>query len=225
MKPSLFLALMIYLSATLGWAQGEVPLPNSVQAQVGDNYFGQSFGLTYSRDLLGPLWGQFALEIGSISFTSASGQTFFIFTNNTAIDYNVGLDIHDMVTTALAFHWTDRGTLRWLDSLAVGLTYFDLTVHTSYDTGNPGDPYQGQRDISAFALYTELHLLDFHVPNDRLFFSLGAKCNTAFLESPQTVYTKNRNGQTSSVSEINPNGGSILFPDIEGFLGLGYEFE
>ncbi len=100
-----------------------------------------------------------------------------------------------------------------------------MTFHLSFNGADPSDTFQGQRDISAFALYTDLHLLDFYPPHDKLFFSLGIKGNTAFLSSPQTVNATDGSGGTAFISYSSGNGGAIMFPDLELYLGLGYGFE
>lgn len=225
MRHYFFLAFLACFQCSTAWGQDKDSLPNSGQIQVGSNYFGQSVALAYSRNLAGPLWAEVALETQSISFQSAAGQNFFVFYNSSYTNFNIGLDVHDFVTLDLAFHRSNQGEFRVLNSLAVGITHFDLTYHLSFNGADPSDVFRGQRDISAFALYTDLHLLDFYPSRDRLFFSLGIKGNTAFLPSPQTVDAKDGSGQTASISYASEDGGAIMFPDLELYLGLGYGFE
>ncbi len=108
MKRCFLLLFLACFQVSLAWGQAEYSLPNSGQIQVGSNYFGQSLGLSYSRDLAGPLWADFALETQSISFQSVAGQTFFVFNNNSYTNFNIGLDVHDFVTMDLSFHRSDK---------------------------------------------------------------------------------------------------------------------
>ena len=213
----------ITLSVPAAFAQAGDDPPNLFGIEVGSNYYGQSLALSYSKKIIDHFWAGLSVEIGSLSLQSNAGSTILDFYNNSAYNYNIGLNIADLETLSLSYRLNEKGVLRFLNSLALGISYFDLTVNVSEQSAS-GALYQGQKGISAFALYTELHLLDFNPPGDQLAFSLGAKCNAAFLSSPQAVVTRNSAGNIIVVSEISPKGGSILFPYPELFLSVGRFF-
>ncbi len=224
MKRRLLFSILLSLGVSGAWAQSPEGLSNLAAIEVGDNYFGQSLELSYSTKIISHFWASFSIETGSFFFQDKAGSTFFVFTNNSTINYNVGLNIQDLERLSLSYYRNEKGAFRLLNSLGVGISYFDLTINLSEQTMNSATPYQGQKAISAFALYADLHLLDYYPPGDQLVFSLGIKSSTAFLSSPQTVSTTNSAGSKLVVSYASANGGAIIFPYPELFLSLGRLF-
>jgi hypothetical protein len=224
MKWPAFLLSAAWLVAFPVRAQETPSLNNTLEIQVGDNYFGQSVALSAATRLGGPFWGGLSLELGNLTVESDANSSFYVFHNPSSTDFTVGLDLHPLASLWLAFHRSDSGEFRWLNSLGLGLSYFDSTLQVSFLDPTSASHYEGQKDLSAFALYADLHLLDFYPPNDSLFFSLGAKCSTALIASPQTVITANASGQTASVSYGTDDGSPITVPYVELFLSLGRGF-
>ncbi len=206
------------------WAGAELDPPYEIHLEAASNYYGQSFGLSVSKRILGPLWADLGVGQGSFSVDVKPGATFLVFKNDSGYEYGFGLDLRDFVSLSLSFHREEKGMLRWLNSLGLGLSYYDLSIFASqYDEGT-ADYYQGHRDMSTFALYTVLQLVDFHVPDDHLSFSLGIQGSTAFLASPQSILMKDSSGYRQVLSIHTKDGSPILIPYLELFLAMGYGF-
>jgi hypothetical protein len=227
MRKSFFTTLLsigITVAASEVFAQFQNDPLNQVQIEVGDNYYGQSVEITGSRKIIDHFWANLSVETGSFSLKTDSHSNFLFYDNGTDTTYNLGLSIHDMDSFWISYCRNETGDFRFLNSLGVGVSYYDLTVHLTDQEGNNPDIYQGQKDISAFALYTDLHLLDYIPPRDQLVFSLGVKCNTSFLSSPQSVTTQDSAGYVRNASIASSDGGAIMFPYLEIFLGVGRYF-
>lgn len=222
---TLFLIAGILLAASGVFAQALNDPPNLVDIEVGDNYYGQSLALAYSTRLIDHLWAHFSVESGNFSAEAKADSSFLIFFNSSDNTYNVGLNLQDVETVSLFYVRAEKGEFRFLNSLGLGLTYFDTVVSVSDLIGDNPNAFQGQKSISAFALYTDLHLVDFHPTNDQLVFSLGIKGSTAFLPSPQTVTTRNSVNQTTVVGYKSADGGPLAIPYLELFFNVGRYFD
>jgi hypothetical protein len=221
-RKSLLLTLCI-LSGSLH-AQETISPSNTLEIQTGDNYYGQSLALSASTRLGGPLWGGLSLEFGGLTLDAIGNSSFYLFHNPSSTNFNIGLDLHPLASLWLSFHRSDNGEFRLFNSLALGLSYFDSTVDVSFVDPSSSSHYEGQKNLAAFALYSDLHLLDFYPSNDNLFFSLGVKCSTALIASPQTVVTKDSSGQTTEVTYETNDGSPITVPYLELFLSVGRGF-
>jgi len=227
MKKNIFLLLAILgitLGASDGFAQFQNDPFNLVQIEFGGNYYGQSIEINYSRKMIDHFWANLSLETGSFSLALNSGSDFLFYDNGPISNYHFGLSIQDVDTFWISYCRNETEEFRILNSLGVGVSYYDLTYHLTDQHVGSTDLYQGQKDISAFALYTDLHLLDYIPAHDQLVFSLGVKCNTSFLPSPQTVIIKDNAGNVGSATMASSNGGPIMFPYLEVFLGVGRYF-
>lgn len=211
------------LSSTVS-AQWDVETLNRGNAQVGSNYYGQSLSLNYSHKIFDHVWAGMALERATFSLDFNSGSTFLFFTNNSQTNYHIGFDIPILVSSFISIEREAKGMIRFVNSLAVGITYFDMTANVSTSSNNGSSIYQGGKEISAFALYTGLHLIDLYPPQEKVHFSLGIKGNMAWLSNPQRVDLTNGSGGKGFAILYSADGSPILVPYPELFFEIGYSF-
>jgi len=224
MRPLALLGALWLLPALLKASPLPLDPPHNLLAQVGSNYFGQTLGLSYSHRLLGQFWGNTGIRFGSFNLNLGPGESIFWLTNTTSYEYQAGLSLHWVASAALAFRFADQGEFRLSPSVAAGASFYDATFHIARQL--PGfSLYQGSKDHSGFALYLEWVLLEYRPPKDRLFFSLGAKGNAAFLSSPQSIVIKDPSGNQSTLTLSTEDGSPIPFPYLEAFLGVGYALD
>lgn len=226
MKRLILLLIAGWISAVPLWADsGAIAQNYSLNAEVGNNYYGNSIGLSLSRRIVDHLWANLGYENGSFSHFQEAGSTFFIFSNPSSINYNLNIGIHEMTDLFISWRWKEDKPVWFLNSIGIGLSHYNLTVSSSFQKiGYPGI-FRGAKDMSGFALYADLHLLDVHLPDDKLSYSLGVKCHTVWLSSPQVIVTDNGLGDTSNAAaEVSSDGGPIVVPYLELFLRVGYVF-
>jgi hypothetical protein len=223
MKRLLVVAAFLCLSSGLAWAGAPEGATTSIGLEGGTNFIGASAALRLSKKIQGPFWGSFILEQTSFSFVSKAGSGYLGFINPTGKDVTLNVDIHSIFTLEGVYRRTEEGTFRLLDSVGLGISQFDLTIHEAF-SASPSQPLKGEKSLSALAVFTEVHLLDFHPPEGEFDFFLGVKAQTAFIPGPLTVYMENGYGQIQAAVQYGKKGEPLIFPYPELFLGTTYSF-